>query len=796
MTKATEQSGIIRLDSRRTSYIIKVSETGHLENLYYGRKLRSDSDMDALLIKRVIGIGTGVAYTERRPLVFLDTTCLETSSPGKGDFRTPAVQVEYSKGMTTLDFVYKAHRFVDGKPKTQSLIAQSYANFPEEATTLQIQMADKKLPLVLQLNYTMFKESDTLVRSCILTNGMKENIIIRNLASLQLDLPDADWNVVTFDGAWARERSVTRRHLEEGIIEIGSNCGVSSAFHNPAVFLERPDCTYKSGECYAFNLIYSGNHREIIEKSPFGLARFQTGINPQNFAWTLAPGKEFTTPEAVATYSQFGTNGASNNLHAFVNNHIIRGAWKFRERPVLCNNWEATYFNISEGRILELAKAAKDLGVELFVLDDGWFGQRNDDTTSLGDWYVNTKKLTHGITKLSDKIHAMDMMFGIWVEPEMISRRSLLFDSHPDWAIMIPGREPSVGRNQFILDLTRKEVRDYVVNTMSEVFHISKADYVKWDMNRIFSDLYSTSGINMGEFGHRYVMGLYEVFARLVNAFPKILFEGCASGGNRFDLGVLCFMPQIWTSDNSDACCRTSIQGGTSYAYPVSTMGAHVSASPNHQTLRKTDIESRFNVAAFGILGYEMDLGALNSQQKLAVKDQIAFYKRYRSLLQYGRLFRLSEEGSNNTRWMVANTDFSEMIVLDFQTLNKSNIGPEILRIPYARAEFDYEFTARIQKVPISDFGSLINMVSPVMLKADSHLKKVIDDNVMLSSSDEHCIVSGDVLAYSGIRLNPQFSGTGFAQDVRVLGDFGSRLYHIVRIEKESNKKDLFSLLP
>ena len=401
---------------------------------------------------------------------------------------------------------------------------------------------------------------------------------------------------------------------------------------------------------------------------------------------------------------------------------------------------------------------------------------------------MNTKKLTGGITRLADKIHAMDMMFGIWVEPEMISRRSLLFDSHPDWAVMIPGMEPSVGRNQFILDLTRKDVRDYLVRAMTEVFHISKADYVKWDMNRIFSDLYSASGIRMGEFGHRYVMGLYEVFSRLVSAFPKILFEGCASGGNRFDLGVLCFMPQIWTSDNSDACCRTSIQGGTSYAYPVSTMGAHVSASPNHQTLRKTDIESRFNVAAFGILGYEMDLGALNSQQRLAVKDQIAFYKRYRALLQYGRFFRLSDEGANRTRWMVANTDFSEMIVLDFQTLNQSNTGPEVLRIPYARAEFDYELTSRIQKVPISDFGSLINMVSPVMLKADSNLKKIIDDKVMLSSSDEHCIVSGDVLAYSGVRLNPQFSGAGFAQDVRVLGDFGSRLYHIVRIQKEVRK--------
>ena len=790
MEKAAENKGIIRLDSRRTSYIIRVSETGHLENLYYGRKLREDADLEALAAKRVIGIGTGVAYSERKPLVFMDTACLETSTPGKGDFRTPAIELEYSDGMTTLDFVYSDHRIVEGKPRIPGLLAQSYAGSAKDAVTLQIKLEDRKLPVRLMLNYTMYRECDTLVRSCILVNGTQESIGIRNLASLQLDLPDADWNVVTFDGAWARERSVTRRHLEEGAVVIGSNCGVSSAFHNPAVFLERPDCTAMHGECYAFNLIYSGNHREVVEKSPFGLARFQTGINPQGFLWTLKPGKTFTTPEAVVTYSPFGNDGAAGNMHAFVNNHIVRGAWKFRERPVLCNNWEATYFNFSEGRILELAKAAKEVGVELFVLDDGWFGRRDNDSTSLGDWYVNTKKLPGGITRLSERIHAMGLMFGIWVEPEMVSRRSLLFDKHPDWAVMIPGREPSVGRNQFILDLTRKDVRDYIVAAMTDVFTLSKADYVKWDMNRIFSDMYTAGGTRMGEFFHRYVVGLYDIFTRLVKAFPNILFEGCASGGNRFDLGVLCFMPQIWTSDNSDAFCRTQIQGGTSYAYPVSSMGAHVSASPNHQTLRKTDIESRFNVAAFGVLGYEMDLSALGSQEKQVVKEQIAWYKKYRALLQYGRFYRLSAEGGNRTRWMVANTDFSEMIVLDFQALNKSNIGPEVLKIPFARPDFDYEFTSRIQKVPIRDFGSLINMVSPIALKADGKIRKVIDENVMLTSRDEHCLVSGDVLAYGGIRLNPQFCGTGFTADVRVLGDFGSRLYHIVRIVREDQVEE------
>jgi alpha-galactosidase len=783
----------IRLDGKNTTYMIRVNRTGHLENLYYGKRLRQDATIEPLLPNRSVGIGTAVAYDENNPLFFMETACLETSTPGKGDFRTPAVVVEYEKGMTTLDFVYNSHRIVKGKPEVPGLLAQSYAETAQDAVTLQIQLRDRKLPILLQMNYTMFVGCDVIARTCILTNGTKENLVVRNLASLQLDLPDANWDIVSFDGAWARERGVTRRHLESGITEISSTCGVSSSFHNSAVFLERPDCTAEKGECLAFNLIYSGNHREIIEKSPFSLARFQTGINPQNFSWILAPGKEFTTPEAVMTYSCSGNNTASTNMHTFVNKHIVRGTWKYRQRPVLCNNWEATYFNFSEDRILELAESAHDLGVELFVLDDGWFGQRDNDTTSLGDWFVNTKKLPQGLTSLANGIHSLGMLFGIWVEPEMISRVSRLYDKHPDWAIMIPGRNPSVGRNQFILDLTRKEVRDYLVRAMGEVFRLAKADYVKWDMNRIFSDLYSVEGYFMGEFSHRYVLGLYDVMSRLVREFPKILFEGCASGGNRFDLGILCFMPQIWTSDNSDACCRTRIQGGTSYAYPASTMGAHVSASPNHQTLRKTDIESRFNVAAFGVLGYEMDLGALSASEKQAVKNQIAFYKKHRALLQYGRFFRISEgvdskdkEDANRVKWVVANADYSEMLVLDFQILNQSNISQEILRIPFAKPEFNYVIETREQKVPVSQFGSLINMISPVHISQEGSVKKLIDKNVMLKNEDEYHIVSGDVLAYSGVRLSPQFSGTGFSSNTRVLGDFGSRLYHIYRVERKS----------
>lgn len=821
----TQKQNMIRLDSKNTTYLMRINETGHLENLYYGRKLRQDAKIEALLPKREIAIGTGVGYSEKNPLLFLETACLEVSTLGKGDYRSPSVVIEYSSqsleepakhiasekdtsksaitGMQTLDFVYNAHRIIKGKPNYLEHFAQSYAK-DEEATTIEIQLKDTVLPIFLQLNYTVFPNCDTIARSATVTNKTNANILIKNIASLQLDLPplensNANWSVVSFNGAWAREREITRQALKAGKLEFYSNLGVSGASHNPCIFLESPNCTANHGSCYAFNLVYSGDHREVIELSTYGNVRVQTGINPQSFTWNLKPNYSFTTPEAIMTFSCFGNNGASENFHTFVNNHIVRGYWKFRDRPILCNNWEATYFNFTEKKLLELAKTAKDMGIELFVLDDGWFGTRDDDTTSLGDWIVNTKKLPSGITKLSEKIHDLGLMFGLWVEPEMISRKSLLFENHPDWMVAIPQREPSVGRNQFILDLTRQEVRDYLVESLCEVFQTAHVDYVKWDMNRTFSDIYSASSFSMTEFNYRYVQGLYEIFDRLTKCFPKILFEGCASGGNRFDLGILCYMPQIWTSDNTDVLCRTSIQSGTSYGYPVSTMGAHVSESPNHQTLRHSDIESRFNVAAFGIFGYELDLTALSLQEKTIVKAQIEFYKEHRHLLQFGKFFRLEEgssealsnnrglsmaftESGNKTKWVVTNNDFSEMIVLDFQTLNKPNPGCDVLRIPFARPDFDYEVIPRAQRISIEVFGSLINRLSPVNMSKDSKLKKVIADNYTLKSEDEHYIVSGDVLSYRGLMLNPQFGGTGYNDKVRVLGDFGSRLYYIRKV--------------
>jgi len=578
---------------------------------------------------------------------------------------------------------------------------------------------------------------------------------------------------------------MNERPLLPGIYINDSKTGVSSADHNPCIFLKKDD-----GECIGMNLVYSGNHRELVEVSPYGKIRVMTGINPATFSWDLSPQDRFQSPEAVLTYSHQGMNGASQNFHHFINNHIVRGTWKLRERPVLINNWEATYFNFNEDKLLNLAKESADLGIELFVLDDGWFGLRNDDTTSLGDWTVNPKKLPSGLAGLSLEVHRLGMMFGLWVEPEMVSIESQLYKKHPDWMIAIPGRRPSVGRNQYILDLSRQEVRDHLFKNLSETWHLADVNYIKWDMNRVFSDIYSANAEirNHGEFFHRYVLGLYDLLDRLTKAFPNVLFESCASGGNRFDLGMLCYMSQTWTSDNTDALCRLYIQEGTSCGYPLSTMGSHVSTSPNHQTLRRTDLEARFNVAAFGVLGYELDITKLKGQQKEAIRSQIAFYKAHRSLLQYGNFTRikLANSHSNQVVWAVASHDKSELLVLFAQKLNQPNPGADKLRVEAVDLNAVYEVFPRQQKIDIKMFGDLLNRVSPVPITEGGLAQDTISKAISLESEIEHYRVSGEQVAYGGIKLNQQFGGTGYDAMTRVLGDFGNRIYIFKKINLES----------
>nr|WP_321262714.1 alpha-galactosidase [uncultured Sphaerochaeta sp.] len=778
----SKKDRLFNLSTKKTTYLFAITETGHLEHLYYGRYLSKDTiSIDALAEKRSISIGTGTAYDSDHPTLFFNNLCMEYSTMGKGDYRESSIDISYSRGMHTLDFIVKSYRILPGKPRTFSGLPESYGD-KATCTTLEVMLKEACLPLRLALTYTVFEDSNVITRRATLYNDSNEEVTIKNLASAQLDLDTDDWKLVTFDGAWSRERYMHERPLAPGIMINDSKSGVSSADHNPCIFL-----TKENGETIGMNLIYSSNHRELVETSPYGKVRVLTGINPATFSWNLAPQDRFQSPEAVMTYSPDALNGASQNFHHFINNHIIRGPWKFRERPVLINNWEATYFKFTEDKLINLAKESANLGIELFVLDDGWFGLRNDDTTSLGDWTVNPKKLPSGLENLSLEVHRLGMMFGLWVEPEMISIESQLYKKHPEWMIAIPGRRPSVGRNQYILDLTRPDVRDYLFKQLSDVWHFANVNYIKWDMNRVFSDLYSANREmkDHGEFFHRYILGLYELLEKLTAAFPNVLFESCASGGNRFDLGMLCYMPQTWTSDNTDALSRLYIQEGTSCGYPLSTMGSHVSDSPNHQTLRRSDLESRFNVAAFGVLGYELDVTKLKGQQKDAIKAQIAFYKAHRALLQYGTFTRvkLANSISNQVIWAVASQDKSELLVLFAQKLNPANPGSDKLRVEAVDLNAVYEVFPRQQRIDIKMFGNLLNRVSPLPITEGGIAQDTISKAVSLDSEVEHYRVTGEQVAWAGIKLNQQFGGTGYDAMTRVLGDFGSRIYIFKKIK-------------
>lgn len=771
------------LETENTSYWIRVNHAGILETLYYGRKIRQTDSVGALRDKHFLPMGNSLAYSQDYPTINLNNMCVEISTPDNGDFRESSLIVEYgNRGTVALNMLYKSHRIFPGKPRAFAGLPESYGT-RKECATLEITLVDEGFPFSLILYYTVFEDCDVIARRSVFVNNSGDEVVIRNIASVQLDLFDSNWKLLTFDGAWARERHVHERSVEPGITVIDSKNGTSSSAHNPLVYLKRPDCTEDTGECCALNLIYSGNHRETVERSEFDKVRVMTGINPATFSWHLGAGERFHTPEAVMTFSFEGLNGASAHFQKFINLHIVRGSWKLRERPVLLNSWEATYFNFNEARLESLAEEAARLGFELFVLDDGWFGARDDDTSSLGDWFPDMRKLPEGLAGLGRKIHSLGLMFGIWVEPEMISEKSELFEKHPQWRIAVPQRWPKAGRNQYILDLTRSDVRRYLIETLVNLFRESGVDYVKWDMNRPFSDVYSETCTH-GEFNHRYCLGLYEVLGAVTKNCPGILFESCSAGGNRFDLGMMCYMPQAWCSDNTDALCRTEIQKGTSYGYPSSCMGAHVSGSPNHQTLRLTDIESRFNVACFGTLGYELDVCKLSSSEKAQITAQIEFYKSNRALLQYGQFIRIPCD-ENRYICAVANKDRSEMIVLDFQRLNTPNGPAQNLRLPFANPDYLYTVVPRAQRISIRKFGSLINTISPVKLDSSSKVTNAIADKLYLNNEIEHYLVPGDMLAYGGIKLFQQFGGTGYNQFCRVMGDFDSRLYYICKADEQ-----------
>jgi len=769
---------LIALHTSHTSYVMRIMPTGHLEHLYYGRRIHLDSD-DGLVQQREFAPGNTSTYNPEHGELCMEDVKLEISSLGKGDLREPSIEVVLPDGSSTLDLVYEGHNISRGK----SMKADFPASYGEdsEVEVLNITLVDKESGLKVELIYSVYEECDVITRSGRVINGTSGDVTIKRLMSNQVDFDEGDYTFTTFTGAWAREMNKTSTKVSTIASSVSSVAGASSNHANPFVMVSRGNCCEDFGECYGFNLVYSGNHYESIAEGAFGKVRFVAGINPLGFSWKLTKGESFDSPEAVMTYSPMGYNGMSGQMHAFVQKHILRGTWKDQLRPVLLNSWEASYFKINEARLLKLARKAKSVGVELFVMDDGWFGHRDDDTSSLGDWYHNPSKLPRGVKGLCDKIRRLGLEFGIWVEPEMVNRDSDLYRLHPDWAVSVPGRAHSEGRNQMILDLTRVEVQDYIIDSMSAVFGSADISYVKWDMNRNFTDVFSSNidADRQGEIAHRYMLGLYRVLGVLMEKFPEILFEGCASGGNRFDLGMLCYFPQIWSSDDTDAYQRSIIQKGYSYGYPLSCISNHVSDVPNHQTLRKTPIETRFNVASFGVLGYECNLCDMSKDDLRAITAQIEWYKVHRRLMQYGRFYRGSSDSRLAAEWSVVSPDKTEAASMIMQGLTVPNTHTNILHPMGLAEDVIYEMNGREMQFDLRDFGGLVNYVAPVHVKQDGVLHNALAKFVHMKAESEHHEMYGDAMMYAGVHLRSAFAAGGYNDNMRYWPDFGSRIYYI-----------------
>ena len=663
------------LHNGHVSLVLRVFEDGTLGQLHLGGVLPAGRSY------RHLGPDPFPGFSNRVG----SPVALAYPTSGTGDFRVPALVAATADGSTSLALHYRDHRIVAGKPPLAGL-PSTYVEDPAEADTLELTLVDEPSGLEVDLRFTIFAGRPLIARSALIRNAGAAPVDLRCAMSLSLDLPDADWRMIGLSGAWARERHVTDRALVPGRQSVSSVRGASGHEHNPFVALRRATTDEAHGEAYGFSLVYSGNFLAEAEVEPFGTARVRLGIEPSTFGWRLEPGASFTVPEAIVAFSEHGLGGLSDAFHELFRDRLARGHWRDRPRPVLINNWEATYFGFDADRLVEIASTARDLGVELFVLDDGWFGARDDDTTSLGDWFVDRRKLPDGLDGVARRITDLGIGFGLWIEPEMISERSRLFEAHPDWAIGIPGRPRTESRQQLVLDMARPEVVDHLVAVLSDILGGAPISYVKWDMNRNITEPFSPSlpADRQGEFFHRYILGTYELYRRLTERFPEILFESCAGGGGRFDPGLLAFAPQGWTSDDTDAIERLPIQWGTSLAYPLSSMAAHVAAVPNHQVGRVTPLSTRAAVAFFGVFGYELDPTAFDDEERTEIAEQISFYKAHRELFQRGRFVRLVspfEGDGNRVAWMSVAADRRRAVVGAYQLLSQPEAGPGRLRL-------------------------------------------------------------------------------------------------------------------
>ena len=647
-----EKTQIFSLHTKDSTYQMKVDDYKYLLHLYYGRKL--EADMDYMLTYFDRGFSGNPYDADMDRTYSLDVLPQEFPVLGIGDYRSSALKIREENGCYGCDLRYAGYDILDSKYTLPGLPAA----YSDQAQTLAIRLKDERTGAEVTLLYGVIEDCDVITRSVKVTNTGKDKLYLEKVSSACLDFLYGQYDVLSFYGRHVMERNVQRTEVSHGRQVFGSTRGTSSHQYNPFIILAQSDATECMGECYGASFVYSGNFSAEIEKDQFDQIRFIMGLSEEQFSYPLEHGEVFYAPEVVLTYSAKGFHNLSNNMHQCIREHICRGKFKDQVRPVLVNSWEACYFDFDGNAIVELAGQAAELGIELVVLDDGWFGHRNDDNSSLGDWEVNEGKLGCSLMELSERIHEKGVQFGIWIEPEMVSEDSNLYRSHPEWALQIPGKKPVRARNQLVLDFANPQVVQYIYEKISNVLKQGKIDYVKWDMNRSLFDIYSSSTTNQGKVFYDYMLGVYRLLDLLTSEFPDILWEGCSGGGGRFDMGMLYYTPQIWCSDNTDAIDRIHIQYGTSFGYPLSTMGSHVSAVPNHQTGRKTDIHTRGVVAMTGAFGYELDLGKLSDIEKEQVRKQITMYHKIAPLVQNGAYYRLSnpfveEYGA----WMVVDAE-------------------------------------------------------------------------------------------------------------------------------------------
>ncbi|MEH2952241.1 alpha-galactosidase [Candidatus Merdisoma sp. JLR.KK011] len=630
------------LQTKNSTYQMKVSDYGYLLHLYYGERLE-DEDLSYLIQLQDRGFSPNPNEAGNDRTFSLDFLPQEFSSDGSCDYRLSSIEVKNGDG--SYAFVGKAakHEIYAGKYSLEGL-PSLWAADQDRVDTLEIWLTDPATQLTAVLCYSVFEEKDIITRAVKVINESEETIYLNRIMSMTMDFMDSDYDFIHFDGRHTMEREWSRNPLAYGIQNVGSFRGASSHQHNPFAILCERGASEDDGRCYGFSFVYSGNFMCKVEKDQYDQTRIVMGIHPKHFSYQLKPGERFTAPEVVLAYSGKGLTHLTHLYHRVYRENLCKSPYVRKERPILINSWEAAYFDFDEAKLLEIAKEAVDMGVELFVLDDGWFGNRNDDNAALGDWDVNTAKLPRGLGGLSEDIHEMGLNFGLWIEPEMVSENSELYRKHPDWCLQMPRRQPSRGRYQLVLDLSREDVRDYIVTSINSVLDSARIEYVKWDMNRFITDAWSAivEKEKQGEIYHRYILGLYDIMNRIILTHPEILFCGCSGGGGRFDPGMLYYQPQIWCSDNTDAVCRLKIQYGTTFVYPVSAMESHVSVCPNHQTGRTVPLETRGITAMDGILGYELDSTKLTEEEKRICRQQVEAYKRNYPLIVYGDYYRLT----------------------------------------------------------------------------------------------------------------------------------------------------------